>query len=164
LVCTNTLPAKLASVAISTDSVSGRGPLLEAFSINSVTGCLSTATFEPTSGSSGFGAVISTPGIGPATDGLNGVELFDASQPTRAKSRGAQQIRLSLFIVIPKTTDRWRPHSVYRTDTPALQSVGEAVSWGPDRAKTMGRRVTTVAELGRTVNEIAPIYQCLETN
>ena len=110
LFCSYTLPEKFTSVATSTASVKGRGPVLDGFSINSVTGCLSTATFAPTTGSSGFGALISMPGIGPATDGLNGVELFDASQPTSAKSSGAKQIRLSLFIGRPGTQQSygWR--------------------------------------------------------
>ena len=38
-------------------------------------------TFEPDFGSSGLGAPISTPGSGPATDGLSGFSDFVDSQP-----------------------------------------------------------------------------------
>src|SRR5690242_9840102 len=48
--------------------------------MSSVIGCLSTGIFMPVGGSSTFGAVMSTPGIGPATVGLSGLELLDASQ------------------------------------------------------------------------------------
>jgi hypothetical protein len=50
--------------------------LLPAFSINSVTGCLSTEILIPAVGSSIFGEEIAMPGIGPAIDGLSGVELL----------------------------------------------------------------------------------------
>jgi hypothetical protein len=63
--------------------------LLEAFSISSVTGCLSEGTWALT-GSSGFGAEISTPGKGPATVGLSGVELFDALQPAADSARDSR--------------------------------------------------------------------------
>src|SRR6185436_14214987 len=103
--CWKTLPAKFTSVATSTVIESGRGPVLDAFSISSVTGCWATAIFIET-GSRVFGALISMPGIGPATDGLNGVVLLDASQPTIATRSGAKQTRLSLFILILNLTNQ----------------------------------------------------------
>src|SRR5450759_4496890 len=75
----NTLLLNAASVAMSNEYVSGRTPLLPAFSMSKVTGCFSMEIFVPGVGSSIFGAEMSTPGIGPATDGLSGVELLLAS-------------------------------------------------------------------------------------
>src|SRR3954464_12724686 len=72
----NTLLLNATSVAMSNEYVSGRGPLLPAFSISSVTGCFSIEIFVPGAGSSIFGAEISIPGIGPATLGLRGFELL----------------------------------------------------------------------------------------
>src|SRR4051812_42478124 len=97
--CENSLLPKLTSAATSTVSVSGRGPVLDAFSISRTTGCWPTEIFVET-GSSVFGALISIPGIGPATDGLNGVVLLVASHPTTAKSSGTRQTGLSRFIIL----------------------------------------------------------------
>ena len=60
-----------------------RTPLVPAFSISSVGGSLLNVSVEPANGSSGRGAVMLTPGIGPATDGAVGLALLAASQPTR---------------------------------------------------------------------------------
>src|SRR5262245_17582957 len=79
-----TLLVNPVSVATSNTHDRGRTPLLEAFSIRSETGWSSTAIFEPTAGSRAFGAVISTPGIGPATVGLSGFSLFEASHAVTA--------------------------------------------------------------------------------
>src|SRR5262249_62012104 len=72
----NTLLVKFASIAISKTYDSGRTPLVDAFSISNVIGCLSTAILAPLVGSRILGVVISTPGIGPATVGVSGLELF----------------------------------------------------------------------------------------
>src|SRR5438046_10040241 len=68
--------------------------------MRSVTGCLSTAIFWPANGSSIFGVEISTPGIGPATDGLSGVELLDDSHAVRAAAVASAHtaVRILLFI------------------------------------------------------------------
>jgi hypothetical protein len=44
------------------------------------------AIFAPMAGSRIFGAVMSTPGIGPATDGLSGFELFEVSHAVRTRT------------------------------------------------------------------------------
>jgi hypothetical protein len=48
----------------------------------SVIGCFVVSICSSTAGVTTFGALISTPAIGPATVGLNGFELFD--EPTHA--------------------------------------------------------------------------------
>ena len=53
-----------------------------AFSTVKVSGCLSTAILAPAAGSTGLGAVIFTPGIGPASVGLRGFELFEVAHAT----------------------------------------------------------------------------------
>src|SRR5262245_27652213 len=73
------------SVATSNTYDSGRALELEEFSIKSDTGCSLAAIFAPTAGSRIFGAVISTPAIGPATAGLSGFELFEASHALTAR-------------------------------------------------------------------------------
>ena len=66
------------------------------FSIVSRIGCWESFSFVPAEGSTGRGAVMLTPGIGPATDGLSGVSLFWASQAlsttsdVRARSERAE--------------------------------------------------------------------------
>ena len=83
----NTWLLKLASVATSKEYVSGRTPDVDAFSISSVTGCLSTAILTPLTGSSISGAEMFTPGIGPAIVGASGSELLFATQALAAKVR-----------------------------------------------------------------------------
>src|SRR5262249_24781529 len=73
----NTLFVKPASRATSNTYDNGRTPLLDEFSMSSDNGCSSTAILARTTGSRTFGAEISTPGIGPATVGLRGFELFE---------------------------------------------------------------------------------------
>src|SRR5882672_2747220 len=92
----NTLLVNPVSVAMSNEYDSGRGPLLPAFSISSVTGCFSIEILVPGPGSSIFGAEISMPGMGPATEGLSGVELLLASQAVknRAAARTPQDARV----------------------------------------------------------------------
>src|SRR5580765_5714753 len=85
----NTFVVKALSVATSNVYDSGRTPLLDAFSIVSLTGCCESLSLVPIDGSSRRGAEIWTPAIGPATEGLSGVSLFWASQPTRANSKAA---------------------------------------------------------------------------
>src|SRR3954452_4723052 len=67
--------------------VTGRTPFELAFSMSSLIGCCDSLNLNPCRGSSSFGGVISTPGIGPATEGLSGFELFSASQPSNDSSR-----------------------------------------------------------------------------
>ena len=47
-------------------------------------GCCASLNFVPSAGSTVRGAVMSTPGMGPATEGLSGVSLFCASHPASA--------------------------------------------------------------------------------
>src|SRR5512145_2547715 len=47
-------------------------------------GCWLSLYFEPWAGSTILGALMSTPAIGPATEGLRGFSLFVASQATSA--------------------------------------------------------------------------------
>src|SRR5262249_41448038 len=54
--------------------------------MSSVIGCLSTAILVPVCGSSAFGALMSMPGIGPATEGLRGFELFVDSHAVAANA------------------------------------------------------------------------------
>src|SRR5262252_715517 len=97
---------KAASAAIWKAYESGRTPVVPAFSASSVSGCWSTAILTPDDGSSVFGAEISTPGIGPATSGLNGVELFDVEQAAAAVSGmiASRPIRVR-FMADPGATD-----------------------------------------------------------
>src|SRR5258708_10417572 len=81
-----TLLLKLESVATSMTYVNGRTADVDALLTINVIGCLSTATLVPEAGSAGCGAVILTPGMGPATVGLSGFELFDDWQATSATS------------------------------------------------------------------------------
>src|SRR5690242_19837898 len=82
----NTLLEKFASVAMSNTSDSGRTPDVEAFWAVSVSGCASAAIRAPAAGVMVLGAVMLTPGIGPATDGLSGFELLATSHPTSASA------------------------------------------------------------------------------
>src|SRR5687767_6239947 len=61
-----------------------RTPLEPAFSINSVGGSELNVSVSPACGSSGLGAVMATPGMGPATVGAVGFELLAASHAPRA--------------------------------------------------------------------------------
>src|SRR5262245_32131491 len=48
--------------------------------MTSLIGCCDSLILKPCAGSTSVGALMTTPGIGPATEGLSGVELFLASQ------------------------------------------------------------------------------------
>ena len=85
----NTLDEKFVSLATSNVYASGRTPLLFEFSIISLIGCWTSLSLAPIEGSSRRGVEISTPGMGPATEGLNGVSLFFASHPTRVNNKQA---------------------------------------------------------------------------
>ena len=74
---------KFVSVLTSSCSQSVRTPLVPAFSISSVGGSELNISVSPAPGSSGRGAVIATPGIGPATDGAVGLALLAASHAPR---------------------------------------------------------------------------------
>jgi hypothetical protein len=78
-----TLCEKPVSVLTSSCNQMLRTPLEPAFSISSVGGCGLKVSVSPACGSSGFGAVIATPGMGPATDGAVGLELLAASHAPR---------------------------------------------------------------------------------
>jgi hypothetical protein len=69
-----------------------------AFSIVSFIGCAESLNFEPMEGSRRPGAVISTPAIGPATEGLKGVSLFCASHPARVKSEPARAVAVKNLV------------------------------------------------------------------
>ena len=60
-----------------------RAPLEPAFSISSVGGSPLNTSVEPAIRLEGRGAVMLTPGMGPATDGAVGLALLAASQPAR---------------------------------------------------------------------------------
>ena len=85
----NTLDEKFVSLATSKVYASGRTPLVFEFSIISLIGCCASLSLAPIEGSTRRGAEISTPGMGPATEGLSGVSLFFASQPTRVNNKPA---------------------------------------------------------------------------
>jgi hypothetical protein len=78
--------------------LSGRGLFVVAFWTVRVTGCWSTEICAPADGDIGAGAVMLTPGIGPATEGLNGFELlldWQAATSTAATTAttGVQALR-----------------------------------------------------------------------
>src|SRR3954454_8215170 len=108
----NTRVAKPLSVATSKVYERGRTPVDEAFSMSSLIGCCDSLNLKPCAGSSSFGGVMSTPGIGPATDGLSGFELFLAShpanttvnRPTRTVHRAAVVLAAFDFMALPLDT------------------------------------------------------------
>jgi hypothetical protein len=57
----------------------------------------------PLTGSSILGAEIVTPGIGPATEGLSGVELFDASHALNATTTAATPAAVRRFRLMDLT-------------------------------------------------------------
>src|SRR5215471_10922169 len=68
----------------------------------SVSGCWSTATCAPLAGDIGWGALMTTPAIGPAIAGLNGLELLACSHAARrtmaataADRRGRRDIEVT---------------------------------------------------------------------
>ena len=69
------------SLATSKVYDSGRTPFELAFSTISRTGCCAGFSLAPGAGSDARGALISTPAIGPAIDGLSGFSLFSTPQP-----------------------------------------------------------------------------------
>src|SRR4051812_18504039 len=72
----NTLLAKPASEATSIKYQKGRTLVLVALSSMSVTGCVSFRMRLPSRGSTGLGALMLTPGSGPAIVGLNGFSVL----------------------------------------------------------------------------------------
>jgi len=103
----NTLLLNAASVAMSNEYVNGRTPVLPAFSMSNVTGCLSICIFVPAIGSSIFGALMFTPGMGPATEGLSGSELLLASHAVSEQAAArTQKADRSLGITVFKTSYR----------------------------------------------------------
>ena len=103
-----------------------RRPLVPAFSINSAGGSPLKMSFCPANGSSARGAVMLTPGMGPATDGAVGLALLAASHPTStAGQRGQRALEWgrvwtfpdSLF-TLPIPAARARH---YRTELPSPQ-------------------------------------------
>jgi hypothetical protein len=63
-----------------------RTPFVPGFSINSTGGSDVKVNVVPACGSSGCGALIDTPGIGPATEGAVGFALFAASHAQRHRT------------------------------------------------------------------------------
>src|SRR4051794_30861468 len=68
--------------------------------MTSLIGCCDSLYLKPCAGSISFGAVISTPAMGPATEGLRGLELFLASHPVNAKVSVAQSAAAAVFFMI----------------------------------------------------------------
>src|SRR5262245_42846648 len=67
-------------------------------------GCWDSLYLKPWTGSMSFGAVMFTPGIGPATDGLNGLELFCASHPATASIKAAESAAAAVvYFVVMKS-------------------------------------------------------------
>src|SRR3954465_13861223 len=87
----NTLLAKSASLATSNVYESARWPLVAAFWITRRIGCSFSLNLNPCAGSSNAGAVMFTPGIGPATVGAVGDELLDVWQAASAASSKAHE-------------------------------------------------------------------------
>src|SRR6187402_2529217 len=88
-----TLVPKPASAATSKLYVSGRTPLVVEFWTTSRMGWSLSLNLNPCAGASRAGAVMLTPGIGPATVGEVGWELFAVSQPTNPNTARAQAKR-----------------------------------------------------------------------
>src|SRR5450759_4891096 len=66
-------------------------------------GCVVESTAQPAAGSSGFGAVIVTPAMGPATVGLSGFELFWTSQAHTTRAvEPASSTRYGIFMTLPQ--------------------------------------------------------------
>src|SRR5262245_25932375 len=152
----NTLLVNPASVATSNSYESGRTPELDEFSISSETGCSSTAIREPTAGSRTFGALISTPGIGPATAGLSGFELFEASHAATASiavhtprtEQALRTIEITTLVFRPRNgrslgSARIRPGSVRRTQERACSRTAPSPPVGPaGRSVDYGQRMS----------------------
>src|ERR1051325_771884 len=92
-----------------------------------VIGCLSTAIFDPVCGSSGFGAVMSTPGIGPATVGLRGFELFVDSHPVATSATHARTT--TAYAGLLCITTHWCPNSL--SERTGQKFSGQAGDRGP---------------------------------
>ena len=121
----NTFEVNSASLATSNMYEMGRTPVEVAFSITSRIGCCDSLYLKPCPGSRSFGGVIFTPAIGPATDGLSGLELFCASHPASANDRTAGSSAAEMrFIAIPRRYwgARRRGGPDYRPET--ISSVG----------------------------------------
>ena len=69
----------------------------------SVTGWLVSTTWAPLCGLAGVGGPIDTPGMGPATDGLNGFELLVDWQPSASASSGNHTNAKDFFILQPRS-------------------------------------------------------------
>jgi hypothetical protein len=77
----NTRFVNCASAASWNVYVNGRWPFVEAFSMSNRSGWLALSSSQPDPGSSSLGSEITTPGMGPAIEGLRGFPLLTASQP-----------------------------------------------------------------------------------
>src|SRR4051812_6347521 len=68
--------------------------------MTSLIGCCDSLYLNPCAGSSSFGALISTPAIGPATEGLRGLELFFASHAVSESVSVAHSAAAAVFVMI----------------------------------------------------------------
>ena len=80
------MESRLSGKWLARDALNGRTPEVVAFSTVKVSGCLSTAILAPAAGSIGVGAEMFTPGSGPATVGLRGLELFSVAHAVNVQT------------------------------------------------------------------------------
>src|ERR1700741_443590 len=109
--------------------------------MRSVIGCLSTAIFIPLGGSRAFGAVMSTPGIGPATAGLSGFELLVASHADATSATTATNMAYAGFWFIDAHT---ATQLGYRIEESGSLEAG----WEPGSPFRALRRLLRVESLG----------------
>jgi hypothetical protein len=97
---------KPASVAISIKYEKGRTLLLVALSSVRVTGCASFRMRCPSRGWTGLGAVMFTPGSGPAIVGLSGFSDFVSVQPAPVReSRRSPDVNGLFINILPEQPD-----------------------------------------------------------
>ena len=92
-VCEKTLDENAESEAISKTYDNGRTPVDVEFPTISVMGCCSNETWVPAAGCRSLGAEMVTPEIGPATDGLSGLELFSCAQAARSSTGTSRMVK-----------------------------------------------------------------------
>src|SRR5215210_4867794 len=71
--------------------------------MTSLIGCCDSLYLNPCAGSSSLGAVMFTPAIGPAIEGLSGLELFWASHPARVQVTAAHSTAVEVRYIVMRS-------------------------------------------------------------
>src|SRR5262245_4645078 len=119
----------------------GRTPLEVALFRTSAIGCWVLTIRSPSRGSSGLGALMLTPAIGPATAGLRGFSVLVSVQPLR----------------IPDTTQSDVSFFIGHPGDPPARDTARSITLSDRAARAFTRRVKTARPPARSRRSQAPL-------